>query len=141
MTEDRSTLFTARNTEKAMERFTVVGFVTLVAIFLHQILSENKSPVAALAAVWESIPTVLSLATLLTIFYEGVDVMFTRLREYNDRRKRIIEERVAKESEKIRKEVREQLAKEFEERIEKVREEVYQQGYEAGKAESATPEE
>ena len=40
--------------------------------------------VPGFVAVWESIPHVLSFATMLTIFKEGVDVMLTRLQEYRD---------------------------------------------------------
>ena len=114
---DRSTLFTARSTENAMTFFTVIGFFTLVVIFVYEIFHENEKWDAALVLVWERVPHVLSFATMLTIFKEGVDVMLTRLQEYRDRRKQRIAKEVAKE-------------------IEKVRKQAYKEGYEAAKAES-----
>ena len=114
---ERSTLFTARSTENAMTFFTVVGFLTFVAIFVYHIFHEQEKWDAALALVWERVPHVLSFSTLLTIFKEGVDVMLTRLQEYRDKRKQRIAKEVAKE-------------------IEKARKEAYQKGYEAAKAES-----
>ncbi len=118
---ERSTLFTARSTENAMTFFTVVGFLTLAAIFLSHIFHENEKWDAALVLVWERVPHVLSFSTLLTIFKEGVDVMLTRLQEYRDRRKQRVAKEVAKEVEKI---------------VGKAKEEAYQKGYEAAKAES-----
>ena len=109
---DRSTLFTTRSTENAMTFFTVVGFLTLVGVFaicLYHTFHEKKKWDTALVAVWENVPHVLSFATMLTIFKEGVDVMLTRWQEYRDRRKNIIE---------------------------KAREEGYKKGYEAAKAEN-----
>jgi hypothetical protein len=118
---ERSTLFTARSTENAMTFFTVVGFLTLAAIFVYHRYHENEKWDAALILVWERVPHVLSFSTLLTIFKEGVDVMLTRLQEYRDRRKQRVAKEVAKEVEKI---------------VGKAKEEAYQKGYEAAKAES-----
>ena len=39
---ERSTLFTARSTENAMTFFTVVGFLTFVAIFVYHIFFEQE---------------------------------------------------------------------------------------------------
>ena len=119
--DERSTLFTARSTENAMTFFTVVGSLTLAAIFLYHIFHEETKWDAAIVLVWERVPHVLSFSTLLTIFKEGVDVMLTRLQEYRDRRKQRIAKEVAKE-------------------IEKVRKEAYKEGYEAAKAESRSHE-
>ena len=127
--DDRSTLFTTQSTENAMTFFTIVGFLTLAAIFLYHIFHEREKWDAALIVVWESVPHVLSFSTLLTIFKEGVDVMLTRLQEYRDRRK----QRVAKE-------VEEKVAKEVEKIVGKAKEEAYQKGYEAAKAESRSHE-
>ena len=122
---DRSTLFTTQSTENAMTFFTIVGFLTLAAIFLYHIFHEKEKWDAALIVVWEGVPHVLSFSTLLTIFKEGVDVMLTRLQEYRDRRKQRIAKEVAKEVEKI---------------VGKAKEEAYQKGYEAAKAESRSQE-
>lgn len=119
--KERSTLFTARNTENAMTFFTVIGFLTFAAIFVYHRFQENEKWDTALVLVWERVPHVLSFSTLLTIFKEGVDVMLTRLQEYRDRRKQRIAKEVAKE-------------------IERVRKEAYKEGYEAAKAESRSQE-
>ncbi len=126
---ERSTLFTARNAESAMTFFTVVGFLTLVVIFVYHRFHGNKTWDTALILVWERVPHVLAFSTLLTIFKEGVDVMLMRLKEYNDRRKR-----------RIAKEVKEKVAKEVEKIVGKAKEEAYQKGYEAAKAESRSQE-
>ena len=121
---DRSTLFTARSTESAMTFFTVIGFLTLVGVFLYHRFHEKEAYYTALVAVGESVPHVLSFATMLTIFKEGVDVMLTRLQEYRDRR-----------NNRIAKEVEEKVAKKVAKLVGKAKEESYQKGYEAAKAE------
>ena len=112
----RTTLFTARSTENAMTFFTVVGFLTLAAIFLYHRFYENEKWAAALVLVWERVPHVLSFSTLLTIFKEGVDVMLTRLQEYRDRRK----QRIAKE---VEERVKERVEERVKERVEEFFEE------------------
>ncbi len=109
----RTTLFTARSTEKAMIFFTVVGFLALAAIVLYHRFYENEKWDAALVLVWERVPHVLSFSTLLTIFKEGVGLMLAYLEEYRDRRKQRIE-----------KEVEERLATLVEERVAKKVEEM-----------------
>ncbi|RKU19445.1 hypothetical protein C6500_10870 [Candidatus Poribacteria bacterium] len=122
---DRSTLFTTRSTENAMTFFTIIGFLTLVVIFLYHFFQVKgawyTALVPAFVVVWERVPHIFSFSTLLTVFKEGVDVMLTRLQEYRDRRKQRIAKEVAKE-------------------IEKVRKEAYKEGYEAAKAESRSQE-
>ena len=129
MANDRSTLFTTRSTENAMTFFTVIGFLTLVVIFLYHFFQVKgawyTALVPAFAAVWEKVPHVFSFSTLLTVFKEGVDVMLTRLQEYRDRRKNRIE-----------KEVEKRVAKEVEKIVGKAKEEAYQNGYAAAKSES-----
>ena len=128
---DRSTLFTARSTENALTFFTVVGFLSLVVIFLYHYFQVQgawyTAFVPAFVAVWERVPHVFSFATMLTIFKEGVDVMLTRLQEYRDKRKN-----------KIAKEVEKQVAQQVEKLVGKAEKEGYQKGYEAAKAESGS---
>jgi hypothetical protein len=124
---DRSTLFTARSTENAMTFFTVIGFLTLVVIFLYHFF-QVRGPwytafTPAFVAVWERVPHVFSFSTLLTIFKEGVDVMLTRLQEYRDRRKN----KIAKE-----------VARQVEKRVVEAKKEGYQEGYNAAKSESGS---
>ena len=116
-----------------MTFFTVIGFLTLVVIFLYHFFQVKDAWYTALVpafiAVWERGPHVFSFSTLLTIFKEGVDVMLTRLQEYRDRRN----ERIATEVEK-------RVAKEVEKLVGKAKEEAYQKGYEAAKSESRSHE-
>ena len=124
---DRSTLFTTRSTENAMTFFTVIGFLTLVVIFLYYFF-QVRGPwytafTPAFVAVWERVPHVFSFSTLLTIFKEGVDVMLTRLQEYRDRRKN----KIAKE-----------VARQVEKRVVEAKKEGYQEGYNAAKSESGS---
>ncbi len=89
---DRSTLFTTRNTERAMVFFTIVGCACLVGIFLHEWGHEKEKWYDALRTVLGNTPSVLASTTLLTIFKEGLDIMFTRWEAYRDERKKKIEE-------------------------------------------------
>ena len=105
---DRSTLFTTRNTERAMIFFTIVGCVCLVGIFLHEWWLEKEKWRDALYTVLGNTPIVLASTTMLTIFKEGVDIMLTRWQAYRDQQKK---------------------------KIEQAREAGYKEGYEAAKAE------
>ena len=120
---DRSTLFTTRSTESALTSPHALAGGTMT-FFYHFFQGKGAwytALVPAVVAVWEKVPHVFSLTTMLTIFKEGVDVMFTRLQEYRDRRK-----------DKIAKEVEKQVAQQ----VEKIEKAAYQKGYEAAKAES-----
>ena len=88
--------------------FTVIGVLIFAGIFLHEKFIDKEKWRDALYTTLESTPAVLSSATILTIFKEGLDIMFTRLQNYLDTRKKLIE---------------------------KAREDGYREGYEAAKAE------
>ena len=105
-----------------MTFFTVIGFLTIVIIFVYYWVQEQgawyTSFGPAFVAVWERVPHVLSFSTLLTIFKEGVDVMLTRLQKYRDQRKNRIEEAVKKEVAQV---------------LGKAKKEAYEKGYEDAK--------
>ena len=88
--------------------FTVVGLLIFAGIFLHEKFVDKEKWRDVLYTTLGSTPIVLSSATILTIFKEGLDIMFTRLRNYLDTRNKIIE---------------------------KAREAGYREGYKAAKAE------
>ena len=80
--ENRSSLFTVRNAKKAMIVFTVIAIVIAIVIFLHEYLIACIGFVKSLYAVAGNVASILSAATLLTIFVEGFDlILFRRTRE------------------------------------------------------------
>ncbi len=80
--ENRQSLFTVRNAENAMIAFTVFAIAVAVGIFLHRLLIDRSGIVNSLYAIAENVSNILSAATLLTIFEEGLDLMlFRRTRE------------------------------------------------------------
>lgn len=75
-------MFTVRNAENAMMAFTVFAIASAVLIFLHELLIDRIGFVKSLYAVAGNVSNILSAATLLTIFEEGLDLMlFRRTRE------------------------------------------------------------
>ena len=94
--ETRSALFSVRDAEDALVRFTLTLFAILVGIFLHEILIESQAWNDAVYKMLRSKPHVLAWATGLTISLEGGVIMFSRLQDYRDRRKRRFDEAEAK---------------------------------------------
>ena len=90
--KDRSTLLTTRNAETAMVFFTIIGCLGLVSIFLHEWWLEKEKWRDALYTVLSNLHIVLASTTLLTIFKEGADIMFTRWQAYRDQQKKKIEQ-------------------------------------------------
>ena len=65
-----------------MIAFTVFAIAITVGIFLHELLIDRIGIVKSLYAVADNVSNILSAATLLTIFEEGLDLMlFRRTRE------------------------------------------------------------
>ena len=93
-TETRSALFTVRDAEDALIRFTLTLFA--IGIFLHEILIERQVWKEALHKTLKSKPHALAWATGLTMSLEGGVIMFSRLQDYRDRRKRRFDEAEAK---------------------------------------------
>lgn len=90
--ETRSALFTVRDAEDALIRFTLTLFAILVGIFLHEILIERQVWSDAVYTMLGSKPHALAWATGLTMSLEGGIIMFSRLQDYRDRRKRRFDE-------------------------------------------------
>ena len=106
--KNRSTLFTTRSTENAMLFFTVVGLLIFAGIFLHEKFIDKEKWRDVLYTTLGSTTSGAIICNNFNYFKEGLDIMFTRLRNYLDTRNKIIE---------------------------KAREDGYRKGYEAAKAE------
>lgn len=104
---NRSALFTARNTENSIIFFTIPGVLIIAVVFLDAKFLKKQEWWNAFNTILGSIPQVLASSTMLTIFNEGLDIVLTRWRESRAREKK---------------------------RIQKAREEGYQAGYKAAKA-------
>ena len=94
--ETRSALFTVRDAEDALVRFTLLLFAVLVGIFLHEILLEKQAWRDALYTMLGSKPHALAWATGLTVSMEACIIMFTRLKDYQDQRRKRFAEAEAK---------------------------------------------
>lgn len=88
--DKRSTMFTVRNAENAMIVFTACAFAVLSGVFLHDLLIKGNSFVDSLYTVAYNISKIMSAATILTIFEEGIDIMFQRIRDSFKREEQII---------------------------------------------------
>jgi len=95
-TETRSALFTVRDAEDALIRFTLTLFAILIGIVLHEILLETRAWGDAFYTMLGSKPHALAWATGVTMSFEGGIIMFSRLQDYRDRRKRRFDEAEAK---------------------------------------------
>ena len=95
-TETRSALFTVRDGEDALIRFTLTLFAILIGIFLHGILIERQIWSDALYGMLDRKPHALAWATGVTMSFEGGILMFSRLQDYRDRRQRRFDEAEAK---------------------------------------------
>ena len=86
----RTTMFTVRNAENAMIVFTVCAFAVLTGVFLHDLLIKGNGFVDSLYTVADNISKIMSAATMVTIFEEGIDIMFQRIRDSLKREERLI---------------------------------------------------
>ena len=86
--ETRPALFTVRDAEDALIRFTLTLFVILVGVFLHEIAIEGMTWNDAIYATLGSKSLALAWATGLTMSQEGYVIMFSRWKDYQDRRRR-----------------------------------------------------
>ena len=101
--DQRSTMFTVRNAENAMIVFTMCGLAILVGVFLHAYVLKGNGFVDSLYTVAYNISKIMSAATMLTLFEEGIDIMFQRIRDSLKREERLI----AKAKNEVYKEVAE----------------------------------
>jgi len=109
-TETRSVLFTVRDAEDALIRFTLTLFAILIGIFLHEILLKARAWGDAFYTMLGSKPHALAGATGVTMSLEGGIIMFSRLQDYRDRRKRRFDEAEAKGKAKGKAEVYGEIA-------------------------------
>ena len=101
--EKRSSVFTVRDAENAMIAFTVFATAVVVGIFLHEIVLKRDGITDGLYAVVHNVSEILSGATLLTLFEEGISLMFYRIRE------------ALREDKKFKEEVRQEVYREVSE--------------------------
>ena len=92
---NRSALFTSRDTENSIFFFTVTGGCLILAVLLHAKFLGGQKWLDAVYLMLDSMPEVLASSTMLTIFKEGVDIMFTRYQESRRRIKKAREKAVA----------------------------------------------
>jgi hypothetical protein len=92
---NRSALFTSRDTENSIFFFTVTGGCLILAVLLHAKFLSGKKWLDAVYMMLGSMPQVLASSTMLTIFKEGVDIMFTRYQEFKKSREKAVAEAVA----------------------------------------------
>ena len=111
---ERSSMFTVRNAENAMIVFTIFALFVLIVVFLHEFVLKRNGFVNSLYTIAYNISKIMSAATLLTIFEEVFDMMFSRFRAVRAREK--------------------ELKKLEEEAIAAARTEGYEKGYEEGYA-------
>ena len=79
--DQRSSIFTVRNAENAMITFTILALFCFLVVLFHEILIKSQSFVDALYSVARNVSKIMSAATMLTIFEEGGDIMFQRIRD------------------------------------------------------------
>ncbi len=90
--ETRSALFTVRDGEDALIRLIFIFYSILGGIILHERILEGRTWSAAFSVMVEHGGEALTWATSLTLTIEGVMIMFSRLQDHRDRRKRRFEE-------------------------------------------------
>ena len=79
--DKRSSIFTVRNAENAMITFTILAMFCLMTVLLHETLLKSQSFLDALYTIVRNVSKIMSAATMLTIFEEGGDIMFQRIRD------------------------------------------------------------
>lgn len=96
--QSRYSLFTVRDAENTMIAFNIFAIAVAVGIFLSEIVLKGNSIVSALNAVVVNVSSILSAATLLTLFEEGISLMF--LRRAREERAKLREEKAQFKEEK-----------------------------------------
>ena len=96
--DNRSSVFTVRDAETAMMTFTIFAIAVIVGIFLYEIVLKRNNIVSFLYTVAVNVSSILSAATLLTLFEEGISLMF--LRRAREERAKLREEKAQFKEEK-----------------------------------------
>ena len=79
--DKRTSMFTVRNAENAMITFTILAMFCLMTVLLHETLLKSQSFLDALYTIARNVSKIMSTATMMTIFEEGGDIMFQRIRD------------------------------------------------------------
>ena len=88
--DQRTSLFTVRSAEVALVTFTMLTLGYLIIGMLYAKNLMGKSWVETFAFLYRNGPTFLANVTIFILFEEGIDLMFTRLRESRKRDQRLI---------------------------------------------------
>ena len=88
--DQRTSLFTVRSAEVALVTFTMLTLGYLIIGMLYGKNLMGKSWVETFAFLYRNGPTFLANVTIFILFEEGIDLMFTRLRESRKRDQRLI---------------------------------------------------
>ena len=96
--QPRYSLWTVRDAENTMIAFNIFAIAVAVGIFLSEIVLKGNSIVSALTTVVVNVSSILSAATLLTLFEEGISLMF--LRRAREERAKLREEKAQFKAEK-----------------------------------------
>ena len=83
--------------------FTMCALALLVGVLLHELILKGNGFVNSLYTVADNISKILSAATMLTLFEEGIDIMFQRIRDTLKKEEQLI----AKAKDEVYKEVSE----------------------------------
>ena len=84
----RAALFTVRDAEDALVRLILILFLILGGIILHERILDGQTWSAAFYVMLEPGGDALAWATSINLFVEGGMIMFSRLQDHRDRRKR-----------------------------------------------------
>ena len=88
--DQRTSLFTVRSAEVALVTFTMLTLGYLIIGMLYAKNLMGKSWVETFTFLYRNGPTFLANVTIFILFEEGLDLMFTRLRESRKRDQRLI---------------------------------------------------
>ena len=89
--QNRYSLLTVRDAEHAMFVFSIFAVVIIIGIFSFELLIRGSGILKSLGVVLGNVSSVLSGSTLLTIFEEGINLMF--FRRAREERARLKEEK------------------------------------------------
>ena len=70
--------------------FTMCALALLVGVLLHELILKGNGFVNSLYTVADNISKIMSAATMLTLFEEGIDIMFQRIRDTLKKEERLI---------------------------------------------------
>lgn len=78
--DKRSSIFTVQDAESAMIWLTIIVIGGFIYAYVYEII-KGQGCFRAIYATTDYIPKIMSIATVVLILKEGVDIMFRRVRE------------------------------------------------------------